>query len=276
MDEPIGSSASLLADGELRYIEFDCFKKYENDIVHCMSTRLGGVSSGECSSLNLGFIRNDSRENVKANFERICSSIGIDTGSLVFSNQVHESSLRIVGESDKGKGFSRDSDIKGIDGLLTDTPGVTLVTFYADCVPIFFYDPEKKVIALVHSGWRSTLKNIAGETVKKMVSAFGCSPGSMIAAIGPSIGSCCFEVSMDIYRTFAERYPSSGFYTASATDKWNVDLQAIIRNELISEGLDGGNIHNSGICTKCHKDIFFSHRGDLGATGSLAAFMQLR
>lgn len=245
-------------------------------MVHCMSTRLGGVSEGECSSLNLAFNTNDSRENVVANIERICASLGIDTGSLVFSNQVHDNKLRIVDESDKGKGFKRESDIIGIDGLLTGMPGVTLVTYYADCVPLFFFEPVKKVIALSHSGWRSTYKNIAGETVKKMVSAFGCSPQEIIAAIGPSIGGCCFEVGSEVYVLFAERYSSPEFYTSLGKDKWKVDLQAIIRSELLAEGLKRENIHNSGICTKCRKDIFFSHRGDLGATGSLAAFMQLR
>ena len=274
--EPIGKGSSLIADGELKYIEFDCFERFDTEMVHCMSTRLGGVSRGECSSLNLGFNRKDSRENVKINFGRICASLGIDTDSLVFSNQVHESSLRVVDESDKGKGFLRESDIKAVDGLLTNKPGITLVTFYADCVPVFFYEPEKRVIALVHSGWRSTYKNIAGETVRKMVSTFCCSPQKMVVAIGPSIGSCCFEVGNDIYRMFAERYYDSKFYTASVMDKWKVNLQAIIRNELLSEGLNGGNIYNSDICTKCRKDLFFSHRGDLGATGSLAAFMQLR
>lgn len=276
LGEPIGKGASIITDGALKYIEFECFKRFRPELVHCMSTRLGGVSTGECSTLNLGFNRKDSWENVKANFDRICASIGIDTESLVFSNQVHESSLRIVTEADKGKGFSRESDIKGIDGLLTNTHGVTLVTFYADCVPIFFHEPENKVIALVHSGWRSTYRNIAGETVRKMVSGFGCSPEKIIVATGPSIGSCCFEVGDEVCRLFEERYSAAEFYTASGPDKWKVNLQAIIRSELLLEGLREENIHNSEICTKCWKDLFFSHRGDLGATGSLAAFMQLR
>lgn len=274
--EPIGKGSSLIADGELKYILFDCFEKFDTDLVHCMSTRMGGVSRDECTSLNLGFNKRDFRENVKANFERICASVGIVTDNLVFSNQVHESSLRIVEESDKGKGFSRESDIIGIDGLITDRPGVSLVTFYADCVPLFFYEPQKRVIATIHSGWRSTYKNIAVETVRKMVSMFGCNPQDIIVAIGPSIRSCCFEVGNDIYRMFAERYPASEFYTASVKGKWKVDLQAIIRSELLLEGLTGKNIFDSEICTKCRKDLFFSHRGDLGVTGSLAAFMQLR
>jgi YfiH family protein len=274
--ETIGKGAALISDGALKYVVFDCFGRYDAGLVHCMSTRLGGVSRDECSALNLGFNRRDAEENVKANFKRICTSIGIDAESLVFSSQVHGTCLRIVTEADRGKGFSKESDIRDVDGLLTDRRGVTLVTFYADCVPLFFLEPERKAIALVHSGWRGTYNNIAGEAVKKMVSGFGCNAGRIIAAIGPSIGSCCFEVEGDVFGLFAEKYPAPEFYTPSGPGKWKVDLQAIIRSELFSAGLDGENIHDSEICTRCRRDLFFSHRGDRGATGSLAAFMQLR
>lgn len=274
--EPIGNGAALISDGALKYIEFDCFDSFREELAHCMSTRLGGISQGECAALNLGFNRKDAKENVRENFNRICASLGVEPESMAFSSQVHETSLRVVTAADRGKGFSRDSDIKGVDGLLTDTPGVTLVTFYADCVPLFFYEPGRRAAALVHSGWRGTYANIAGQAVKRMVSAFGCDPSGIVAAIGPSIGRCCFEVGEEVYGLFAERYTEASFYTQSGPGKWKVDLQAIIKSELASEGLYGKNIHNSGICTKCRKDLFFSHRGDHGATGSLAAFMRLR
>ncbi|NJD04103.1 MAG: peptidoglycan editing factor PgeF [Ruminiclostridium sp.] len=241
-----------------------------------MSTRKGGVSTGECSSLNLGFNRNDERENVIANFNRICSSIGVDTGNLVFSNQIHDNRIKIIGESDKGKGFTVKSDIFGYDGLVTDIRGIALVNFFADCVPVFLYDFDKKVAALVHSGWRSTLKEISGEAVRTMKQNYNSDATSIIAAIGPSIGSCCFEAHEDVYSLFHEQFDNHFFYNDVGAGKWKIDLQGIIEYTLKKCGILPCNITQSGICTMCRRDLFFSHRGDNGRTGSLAAFMQLK
>lgn len=271
----IGGGTRLVNDGELKYIQFECFDRFHDRLVHCMSTRKGGVSTGECSTLNLGFNRNDKRENVKANFERLCGSVGIETGSLVFSNQTHDNRVKIVGGEDKSKGYSIKSDITGYDGLVTNTRGITLVTFYADCVPVFLYDFDKNVAALLHSGWRSTLKEISVEAVHTMKEAFNSDPGSLIAAIGPSIGKCCFEVHEDVYRLFYEKFHNQSFYENIGDGKWKMDLQGIIRYTLMNCGVLSGNITQSGICTVCRRDLFFSHRGDRGKTGSLAAFMQL-
>lgn len=273
--EKIGNGTDLVIDDELKYIKFECFKEFDEILTHCMSTRLGGVSSGECSALNLGFNRKDSRENVLENYRLLCKAAGLETSNLVMTNQVHDTIIRMVDDSDKGKGFSRDSDIKGVDGLMTVTPGVALVTFYADCVPIFLFEPVIKAAALLHSGWRSTLKNIASEAIKAMKYLPGFRAERLVAAIGPSIGSCCFEVEEDVYKLFSKQYKDTAFFKPFHGGKWKIDLQGIIKSELLNEGLLDENIHNSGICTKCHKDLFFSHRGDNGKTGSLAAFMQI-
>lgn len=273
--EKIGNETILVTDGELKYIEFECLNKFSNMMTHCMSTRAGGVSTGECSSLNLGFNRNDSRENVLENFRLLCRSAGISTQSLVLTNQVHGTIVQVVDDKDIGKGFSKDSNIKGVDGLLTVTPGVTLVTFYADCVPIFLFEPVIKAAALLHSGWRGTLKNIASEAITALARLPGFRPERLVAVIGPSIGSCCFEVGDDVYKLFTKRYSDAAFYKPSVDGKWKIDLQGIIQSVLMHEGVPDANIHNSGICTKCRNDLFFSHRGDNGKTGSLAAFMQI-
>ena len=272
----IGNGTSLVTDGALKYIEFDCLKQYGSVLTHFMSTRAGGVSTGECSTLNLGFNRNDSRENVIRNFQLLCEAAGIDTQSLVLTNQIHDTVVRSVGESDRGKGFSRESDIKGVDGLLTVQPGVTLVTFHADCVPVFLFEPGINAAALLHSGWRSTLKNIAAEAVRKMELLPDFKADRLIAVTGPSIGKCCFEVGEEVYVQFAGIYTNAAFYQPMGNGKWKIDLQAIIQSQLTAEGLEDENIHHSGICTKCRSDLFFSYRGDKGATGSLAAFMQLK
>ncbi len=268
---------TYIKNGGPEFIQFNNLKRYGEEIIHCFTTRLGGMSSGECSSLNMGFNKNDSRENVMDNYLMLSENLGIDCKDMVFSNQVHDSKIKIVDESDRGKGICRESDIKGYDGLVTNKKGVALVTFYADCVPVFFYDFHKKVIALCHSGWRGTVKEIAKETVGAMTREYGCSPEDVEAAIGPSIGPCCFEVGAEVYGEFKSRAEWSQKYCNKTMDsKWYINLQGIIKDTLLNSGINEKRICVSGVCTKCNKDVFFSHRGDKGKTGSLAAVMQLR
>jgi YfiH family protein len=274
--QKIGNGAILVTDGDLKYIEFECLKKYEASLIHCMSTRDGGISSGECSTLNLGFKRKDTRENILANYGILCDSLGIDTGSLVLTNQVHDTKVVFVDEKAKGKGFSRESDIIGVDGLATATPGITLVTSHADCVPVFLYEPDVRAAALLHSGWRGTLKNIVSNGVKRLGEVPGFRADRLVAVIGPSIGSCCFEVDEDVFSLFHNSFINEAFYRKTNEKKWNIDLKGIIQVELLKEGLIPENIHDCCICTKCSKELFFSYRGDEGRTGSLAAFMQIR
>ncbi len=260
----------------LEYIQFRNLKKYEGMMTHCFSTRVGGVSSGECTSLNLGFNRNDSKENVLENYRRIAGVLKIDYRNMVFSNQVHDSKIKIVDEADRGKGILKTSDIIGYDGLVTNKKDVALVTFYADCVPLLFFEPDKKVIASSHSGWRGTVKKIGCETVKVMQQSFGCDPSEIEAAIGPSIGRCCFEVGNEVYSEFAAAFSWVSEYAKNVgPEKWKLDLQGIIKRTLVETGLNEENICMGNLCTMCNTGTFFSHRGDSGKTGSLAAIMQL-
>ncbi len=274
--EKLGNETVLVTDGDLRYIEFECLTEYGETLTHCMSTRSGGFSTGECSSLNLGFNRNDSRENVLRNFQLLCDSVGFDTGSLILTNQVHGSIVRSVDKRDSGKGFCRESDLTGVDGLITQTDHVTLVTFHADCVPVFLFEPGIKAAALLHSGWRGTLKSIVIQALEQMAALPGFHADRLVAVMGPSIGSCCFEVGEDVYTLFKSKHQNKAFYEVGQNGKWKIDLNAIIKTEMIKNGLRTENIHISGICTKCRNDLFFSYRGDQGKTGSLAAFMQLK
>jgi YfiH family protein len=261
----------------LKYIQFTNFKKYDNRIAHCFTTRLGGVSAGEYDALNLGFNKDDKKENVIENYNRICSELDIDPGNMVFSSQIHDKKVRVVDYNDRGKGIARTGDIVGYDGLITNCKNVALVTFYADCVPLFFYDCAKDVIALAHSGWRGTIKGIAKETLTKMSEEFGCRAENIEVAIGPSIGKCCFEVGKEVYDEFSCTFEWSEDYCKKTGEaKWHIDLQGIITRMLINAGVDAQKICNTSLCTKCNKDVFFSHRGDKGKTGSMAAIMQIR
>lgn len=257
-------------------IQFNNLKKYESIISHGFTTRIGGVSTGECSSLNMGFNRNDTRENVLENYRRVASALNIDCNNMVLSKQVHDSKIKSVDEEDRGKGIFKENDLHGYDGLMTDKRNVALVTFYADCVPLLFFDPEKKVIAESHSGWRGTLKEIAKETIIAMNREYGCNAENIIAAIGPSIGECCFEVGKEVYDEFKARHQDIDEYCKWLNDdNLKIDLQRFIKRTMINQGIREENICMSEICTKCNNDIFFSHRGDNGRTGSMTSIMQL-
>ncbi|MGE5615128.1 MAG: polyphenol oxidase family protein [Bacillota bacterium] len=275
--EKIGNGASLVTVNGIMRVEFDCLNEYGDILIHCMSTRLGGVSGGECAALNLGFNRNDSMENVYKNFRLFCESAGLDINSLVCTRQVHGARVRVIGENDKGKGFPGNVDgMDGVDGLVTSAPGVTMVTFHADCAPVFLFEAGIKTASLVHSGWRGTLRNIVSAAIGVMRSIPGFDARRVSAVIGPSIGRCCFETDGEVYALFREKFDNDAFYDPTPKGKWKIDLKGIIGHELRQEGIPPENIHDSGICTKCRKDLFFSYRGDGGKTGSLAAFMQIR
>lgn len=262
--------------GKLRLFRFNSLDSFHNEIKHCFTSRLGGVSQGECTSLNMGFNRNDLKENVLENYRIVCEAMEIDTSNLVLSRQVHDNKIYKVSAADKGKGIIKENDLLGYDGLMTNEKGVALVTFYADCVPLFFYDPQNKAIALSHSGWRSTKKQIAAETVMSMKREYGTEPGSLVCAIGPSIRQCCFEVGEEVVKEFEEEMPwSHQFCIKGQNGKWHIDLQGIIKKTLLNQGILEHNISDANLCTKCNKDIFFSHRGDKGKTGSMTAIMQL-
>ena len=274
--ERIGNGAVLITEGPLKYIEFDCLNEYKDVLIHCMSTRAGGVSTGECSTMNLGFSRKDSRSNIIKNYELICDAAGVETDSLVLTNQIHGTKVCRVDSGDKGKGFNRDSDIRGVDGLYTTMPGVTLTTFHADCVPVFLFEPGIKAAALLHSGWKGTLSNIVSSLTERLNELPEYDAGKLIAVLGPSIGHCCFEVEDDVYCLFREKYNNEKYYVNISDTKWKVDLKGIITQQLKEAGLKEDNIHNCGICTKCRNDLFFSYRGDNGKTGSMAAFIQIK
>jgi YfiH family protein len=267
---------TYIEDQGVEYIQFNNLKKYSDILTHCFTTRRGGVSKGEYESLNMAFNKSDERKNVEENYRRISRVLGIDSRNMVLSNQIHDNKIRHVGERDRGKGIYIKSDIIGYDGLITGNTEVALVTFYADCVPVFLFDPCKRVICLVHSGWRSTLKEISKEAVVKMKQVYGCSAGDIEVAVGPSIGQCCFEVGEEVYSQFIDVFPWSNRFCRIQNGKWFFDLPSIIKRSLVNEGVKEDKILLSSICTKCNNDIFFSHRGDNGKTGTLTAIMQLK
>lgn len=238
---------------------------------HCFSTRIGGVTTGEAGTLNFGFSRKDTRENVLENFKIICKTIDVDFEKLVLTDQEHDTKVYKVTKDDEGKGIIRQSDIKCIDAFVTNVPGIPIVTFHADCIPVFFLDAKNKAIGLAHSGWKGTYGNISKNVVEKMTEEYGTKPNDLICGIGPSILECHFEVDDDLADMFSQRY---GEEYIKMYDKPHINLTAIVEKQLKDCGVE--KIVQSDICTYCNNDVYYSYRGDNHKTGSLISIMALK
>ena len=183
------------------FLSFPLLEK--TGVVVCgFSTRLGGVSRGCCESMNLSFTRGDDPEAVMENYRRIGHALGISPEQIVCSDQTHTVNVRKVGRDDCGNGITKPKPYRDVDGLITDEAQVALATFYADCVPLYLVDPEKKAIGLAHSGWRGTVGKIGKATVEAMRREYGCRPEAIRTVIGPSICQECYEVSEDVAEAF--------------------------------------------------------------------------
>ncbi len=260
------------------FLTFPALEAYE-EIIHGFSTRIGGVSENEFSQMNLSFSRGDVRENVLENYRRIAAAIGFDDAHIVCSDQTHTVNVREVTQKDLGKGYVRPRDYTDVDGLVTNIPGVILATFYADCVPLYFVDPVHHAVGLSHSGWRGTVGDIAGVTVRLMQEKYGTEPLDIVAAIGPSICQSCYEVSEDVIDQFKEAYDGSlweRLFYAKENGKYQLNLWEACRQNMLRAGIAKEHISVTDICTCCNPDILFSHRASCGKRGNLAAFLGLR
>lgn len=246
---------------------------------HGFSTRLGGVSEGCFSSLNLSFGRGDQEEAVRENFRRIASAIGVRCEDMVFSRQTHTRNVQVVTEEDKGMGIMCPTKYQDVDGMVTNIPGICLVTFYADCVPLFFVDPVKKAIGLSHSGWRGTVEKIGRATVELMERQFGSDPADILAAIGPSICQECYEVSEDVIEKFRKNFAECNWeqlFYQKKNGKYQLNLWKA--NEIIfaEAGILPEHMAVTNVCTHCNSHMLYSHRTMGNQRGSLAAFLALK
>lgn len=265
--------------GGVEYLTFPLLEQ-TGMVKHLFSTRLGGVSKGIHSTMNLSFTRGDEKEAVNENFRRIAKVLGCDVGDMVCSDQTHTVNLKVVSGNDGGKGILRPKDYTDIDGLLTDEPGLILATFYADCVPLYFVDTKKKAIALAHSGWRGTVARMGRCVTEKMKEVYGTDPADIVAAIGPSICQDCYEVSGDVADAFAREFKGDGQVDEILVNKGNGKYQLDLwrANEIIltEAGIPAKQIQVTDICT-CHNSKYlFSHRASQGMRGNLGAFLGLR
>lgn len=243
---------------------------------HAFTTRYGGASAGIFDSLNLGLNRGDDPGRVRENYRRVCEAMGVEMGGLVLSSQVHEDTVRRVTPDDAGKGLDRSIDYNA-DGLTTNVPGVTLVTFGADCLTILLYDPVKKAAANVHAGWRGTALGIVDRAVERMEAEYGSAPSDLTAAIGPGISGCCFETHGEVPEAMlaALGEDASEFVVNLGGGKYKVDLKGINALRLKRKGVKATKIDISPDCTVCAHEKYWSHRYTKGERGSQAALISL-
>ncbi len=240
-------------------------------INHCFTTKCGGLSYGTVKGLNLGFRVGDDNENVIKNYKLISKDIGFSYERITAGRQTHSSNIRIITEEDAGKGISRESEFMDVDGMVTNIRQLPLVVYYADCVPILMADKTAGVIAAVHSGWRGTVSEITGNAIKIMTEQFNAKTENIIAAIGPSIGQCCFETGGEVACEF-----DSNLLIEADNGKFMVDLWRANERILLKYGLKQENIDILKMCTMCNSDLLYSYRVNKEATGRMGAFISLR
>ena len=265
-------------EGAVPYLSFPMFRD-TGLVTDGFSTRLGGVSEGCFSSLNLSFDRGDDRAAVAENFRRMGEALGVRCEDMVLSQQTHTTNIRIVTDEDRGKGITRERDYTDIDGLITNVPGICLVTTYADCVPLYFLDPVKKVIALSHSGWRGTVGKIGKKTVELMHDNFGSDPADILAAVGPSVCQDCYEVSADVIDRFKEVFDRSVWdelFYEKPDGKYQLDLWKANEKIFLEAGIRKEHIAVTNVCTHCNSGILYSHRAMGDKRGNLCAFLALK
>ncbi len=288
------SNTTKIIFGEVPYVSLNIFEKYD-EVLASFSTRFGGVSEGQFSTMNFCTSLGDSIDNVRNNFELYGKISGHN--NFMLSKQTHTTNVLKVSEEHIGMGLTKEMTYDNVDGLVTNMKGVTLSTFYADCVPLYFYDPVNKAIGLSHAGWRGTVGNMVESTLNVMKKEFNTNPKDIISAIGPSICVNCYEVSSDVANEFMNAFEIYEDSIVNIKDNTNIDDKAmdmkriIYKGEndkyflnlwaanyinMVKSGIKTENISIPDMCTNENKDILFSHRGLKGKRGNLGAFLMLK
>ena len=246
---------------------------------HAFSTRQGGVSRPPFHTLNLGTGVQDDRAAVRENRHRFFGALGLDPSRIVRVWQVHGDEVLVVdGRLARRENFPRlllDEHYE-YDAMVTDREGLALTITTADCLPVFIADPVRRAVAAVHAGWRSTLKGIAPKALATLVQTYGSRPADCVAVIGPGILGCCFEVDEPVMRPLRATVPEwEAFARPVGPEHWLLDLSALNARSLVEGGLPEGAIHQTGLCTACRTDLFYSYRAEKPVTGRMMSALWL-
>ncbi len=239
----------------------------EAGVLHFITTRLGGCSVGHLSELNLGLGRGDSEEALEKNFQTVFGALGFTGENISITGQVHNTRSALITEPRYRS--------EGCDALITDRVGIPLMSYSADCVPVLLYDKRHNAAATVHSGWRGTAARITECVISDMKKSFGTQPKDVLAAIGPSIGPCCFEIQADAADILKAGIPELEFIYKKDELHFTADLWRAVAHTLIASGVPEASIDIAAECSVCN-DKFFSCRRQKGKFGAMGAFIELR
>ena len=260
------------------YLTFPLFDSY-SFVGHGFSSRIGGASEGDFATMNLSYTRGDDPARVTCNYKRIGKALGFTKEQLVLSDQIHETNVVYVTKKDcQGESFYK-KKLVGVDGLITDEKQVVLATSYADCVPLFFVDPEHEAIGSAHAGWRWTVGEIGRKTICRMGEQFGSRPEELRVVIGPSICVSCYEVSEEVAEAFCAILPEEQIKKIlwkKDNGKYQLDLWMANRLILENSGVLPEHIATADVCTCCNPTLLFSHRYTKGKRGNLNGFLWLK
>lgn len=236
---------------------------------HAVFTRLGGVSGGSFAGLNVGSLVGDDPAAVEANHATLFQVLGVRPERVVTARQVHGNHVAVVGATEGG------TTLPATDALVTREPGTALLLRFADCLPLMLYDAQRNAIGLAHAGWRGVVANVVPRTVAALQESFGCDPTDLWAGLGPCIRACCYEVGPELAEPVRQAFDvCDELLLEQANGKWRFDLPAAVRRQLLAAGVQ--RIEDSGLCTSCRTDEFYSHRAENGHTGRFAALLALR
>ena len=265
-------------DRSIKVWHFENLLSFEN-VMHFVTTRLGGSSNPPFESLNLGLSSGDNPVRVAQNRRQLAAALGFNVESIVTSWQVHGDDVRIITRESIAEDASYCKMPKvSSDAMVTDVPNICITVVIADCAPVIFHDPKKNVIGIAHAGWRGTVKNIAGRVIDTLKDKFGCPSDDIIAGIGPSIGPCCYEVGTDVIEAVQKNFdkPNGLLKEVGDDGKGYFDLWEANHRQLIEAGIPESNIELSGQCTMCRQDTFFSYRGEGQKSGRMMAGIMLK
>lgn len=281
--EPFVHRRSRDEANEASLFLLDPWVKEDEALTAGFTGRAGGVSAAPWASLNMGLHVGDDNAAVVENRRRLAKALGWGFEAFTCGEQVHGCAVQAIGAADAGRGRdSRTTAVPDTDALMTDEPGVLLVSFYADCVPLYFWDPFRSAVALAHAGWKGTVLEMARLTVEAMGKRYGCKPEHIRAAIGPSIGDCCYEVDDNVLSRvipLLEEIQTAGVAAEAEVIRPSepghgfINLKELNRQIMIKAGILPTHIELSEWCTGCRRDLFFSHRMEGGATGRMASWI---
>jgi hypothetical protein len=239
-------------------------------LTHAIFTRQGGLSQPPFNTLNLSISVGDDPATVQTNFERACQAVAVPPQQTVSCPLIHSADVITITAT------NRQRVVGQADGLITTEPNTYLFMRFGDCTPLILFDPVRSAVGLAHAGWRGTMKDAAGATVRAMVKKLRCQPQDIVAVIGPTIGPCCYEVGPEVINAAHQALADpDGLFTRrnGRADKAYFDLWEANRRQLLASGVK--QVINSGLCTACRTEQFFSNRAEKGHTGRFGVVIGL-